>query len=139
MSFEPQNKLERSLVQASSDAAFRPQFYKDLAEADLYIIEEGTLPKSHGKKVIQEGQTLKIRHVEWNGKNFIPIFSSLPRLQAALTGEAGYVCLNAIDLMTITRGAELVLNPGSDFGKEFTVDEIASLIDGTIWRPSERF
>lgn len=139
MSFEPQNNLERSLVKAASDPAHRPQFYRDLAEADLFIIQEGPLPEVSGKTVLRESQTIQVRHMEWNGKAYIPVFSSLPRLQAALQEEVGYLALNSIEFMKITRGTELILNPGSDYGKEFTKNEIASLIDGSIWQPSERY
>jgi hypothetical protein len=47
--------------------------------------------------------------------------------------------LNALEFMKITRGADLILNPGSEFGKEFTKAEIESLLDGSIWKPSERY
>ena len=38
MSFQPQNKLERSLMKAAEDPAHHPQFYKDLIESDVFII-----------------------------------------------------------------------------------------------------
>ena len=41
--------------------------------------------------------------------------------------------------MTLTRGAQVLLNPGSDYGKEFTVEEIASLLDGTIGQPVQTY
>jgi hypothetical protein len=56
-----------------------------------------------------------------------------------LREEVGYLALNAIELMKITQGAEFILNPGADFGKEFTKQEIASLIDGSIWQPTEKY
>ncbi|MFT3991179.1 MAG: enhanced serine sensitivity protein SseB C-terminal domain-containing protein [Luteolibacter sp.] len=139
MPFDPQNELEHSLMKAASDPAHRPQFYRDLASADLFIIQEGPPPATSGKTVLKESQTIQIRHMEWNGKNYIPVFSSLPRLQAVLREEAGYLALNAIEFMKITQGAEFILNPGSDFGKEFTKQEISSLIDGSIWQPTERY
>jgi hypothetical protein len=139
MSFDPQNKLERSLIQASSDPAHRPQFYKDLVESDLFIIQEGAPPETSGRTILKESQTIQVRHVDWNGKPCIPVFTSLPRLRATLREEVGYLALNSLEFMKITQGAEFILNPGSDYGKEFTKAEIASLIDGTIWRPSERY
>lgn len=139
MSFDPQNKLEHSLVKAASDPAHRPQFYRDLAESDLFIIQDGPLPERSGSMVLRESQSIQVRHIDWNGNPYIPVFSSLMRLQSTLSEEVGYLGLNALEFMKITRGAEFILNPGSDYGKEFTKDEIASLIDGTIWQPSERF
>ncbi len=77
--------------------------------------------------------------MEWNGKSYLPVFSSLSRLQSVLREEAGYLALNAIEFMKITQGADFILNPGSDYGKEFTKEEIASLIDGSVWKPTERY
>jgi hypothetical protein len=125
-------------MQASSDPAHRPQFYKDLAGADLFIIQEGPPSEQRGWRVLEEGCSLQVRNIEWNGKSFIPVFSSLPRLQAAAQSEVSYIALNALEFMKITRGAELILNPGSEYGKEFTKAEIESLLDGSIWKPSER-
>ena len=139
MPFEPQNPFERSLMQAASDPAHRPQFYRDLASSDLFIIQEGPPPEKSGRTVLKEGYSLQVRHIERNGKPFIPVFSSLARLQAAVQSEVSYIALNALEFMKITRGAELILNPGSDFGKEFTKAEIESLLDGSIWKPSERY
>ena len=42
-------------------------------------------------------------------------------------------------LFRITVGADVVLNPGWDHGKEFSKEEIAGLLDGSIWQPRERF
>ena len=139
MSFDPQNPLERSLMQAATDPAHRPQFYRDVAESDLFVIQEGPPPEASGRAVLQQGMSIQIQHVDWNGKPFIPVFSSLRRLQGFLREEASYLALNAIEFMKITRGAEFILNPGSEYGKEFTREEIASLIDGTLWQPSERY
>lgn len=39
----------------------------------------------------------------------------------------------------MTQGANLLMNPGADYGKEFPKEEIASIIDGSLFRPTERF
>jgi hypothetical protein len=41
MGFDPQNELERSLMKAARDPAYRPQVYRDLVKSDIFIIEEG--------------------------------------------------------------------------------------------------
>src|SRR5687767_9205159 len=105
MQFEPQNSFERSLMQASSDPAHRPQFYRDLAAAELFIIEEGPPPEWSGRTVLKEGYSLKVRNIEWNGKLCTPVFSSLPRLQAVVQSEVSYIAMNALEFMKITRGA----------------------------------
>lgn len=139
MEFIPNNLLEKSLVAASSDAAHRHQFYKDLIESDFFIIQEGKIPETHGRTTLSQDQELKIQNIELNGKPYVPVFSSLPRLQAVLDREVGYIALNALELMKIVLGSEIILNPGSPYGKEFVKDEIASIVDGSIFQPSERF
>src|SRR5262245_36368905 len=126
MSFEPQNQFERILMKAASDPAQRPQFYKDLTGAELFFIQEGPLPEKNERIVLEEEQSLQIREIEQNGKRYIPVFSSLPRLQAVIESEVSFMALNALEFMKITRGAELILNPGSDYAKEFTREEIES-------------
>ncbi len=139
MTFEPQNNLEISLLKAATDPVHRPQFYKDFVQSDVFIIQEGPPPEKGGTTVLNTGYQLNIRNIDWNAKQVIPIFSSLPRLQAILQDEAGYIALNALKFMEITQGGDLLLNPGSDYGKEFTKEEIATILDGSIWKPTESF
>lgn len=140
MSFEPQNDLERSLVKAATDPAHRPQFYRDFMASDIFIIQHGKQPPDRdGRTVLQEGQNIHIRNIEHNGKPHIPVFSSIERLRTVLTGEAAYLGINALEFLRMTKGTPLLLNPGSDYGKEFTVAELASILDGSIWQPNERY
>lgn len=140
MSFEPQNDLERSLVKASGEPAHRPQFYKDFSNADIFIVQHGAPPPTeHTETTLSVGTTIQIQSIEHNGQPYIPIFSSLMRLQATLSQEVDYLGMNAMELMNLTQGAAMLLNPGSDYGKEFTRSEVASILDGSIWKPTERY
>lgn len=140
MTFEPVNRLEESLVKAANDPAYRPQFYKDLCASDFFIIEHDKKPpSSSGKITLAEGTLIQIQNIEHNGKLYIPVFSSLTRLQAFLTKESAYLGINALEVMKLTKGAELLLNPGSEYGKEFTKEEIESIVSGSIWKPNERY
>lgn len=139
MSFEPQNALEHALMKAASDPANRPAFYKTLLDADIFIVQHGKPPPTRSERTwISEGETIQIQNIEHNGQSYLPMFSSLPRLQAVITNEVNYLAMNAREFMNMTRGAALLLNPGSDYGKEFTPEEIASIIDGSIWRADQR-
>jgi len=44
----------------------------------------------------------------------------------------------ARDFLELTRGADVLLNPGSDYGKELLASEIESLLDGSIFGPTSR-
>ncbi|MCZ6863138.1 MAG: enhanced serine sensitivity protein SseB C-terminal domain-containing protein [Alphaproteobacteria bacterium] len=139
MTFVPENNLERSLIKAAGDPAHHPQFYRDIVESDFFLVQHGPPPEQSCSTVIKEGSQLDFQNMEFNGKHYIPVYSSLHRLQAALQEDAGYIALNALEFMKLTHGAELLLNPGSDFGKEFSKVEIQSIIDGSIWKPSESY
>lgn len=140
MAFVPVNSLEESLMKAASDPAGRPQFYRDFLVSTVYLVQHGVQPPSlHQTVVLEAQQTLKIQNTIHNGVPHVPIFSSLERLQAAITGEVAYIGINAHELLGIVNGSPVLLNPGSDFGKEFSVSEVASLVDGSIWKPTERY
>jgi len=140
MAFEPHNKLEHSLVQAATDPAHRPQFYKDFVQSDIFIIQHGKRPpEEHRRVTLSEGEKIQIENIEFDGKRYIPIFSSLPRLRATITGEVAYLGINALEFLKITMGSALLLNPGSDYGKEITPEEAASIVDGSLWQPNERY
>jgi hypothetical protein len=141
MSFEPQNALEASLMKAAGDPAHRPQFCRDLLESQIYLIQP--IPaesESDPDRVrVSQGESIQIGLMEKDGRPYLPIFTSLPRLQAMLSEPAGYIALSAKVFLEMTAGADLMLNPGSDYGKEITAAEAASLLDGSIWQPTESF
>ena len=136
MAFDPVNHLERSLMQAAKDPAHRPQFYRDFLAGDLFVVEEGP-PRTSGPRTLEEGAKLSLVTFEREGHRVIPIFSSLPRLGVFIKEEVNYIAMKTPDFLKMTKGATLVLNPGSDYGKEFNAAEIASLLDGSMWRPSD--
>jgi SseB protein C-terminal domain/SseB protein N-terminal domain len=137
--FEPANNLEKSLMSAASNPSSRPQFYRDLLEADIFIIQHGENNFNIQNNVLQQGSQLKIQHIERDGKSWLPIFSSLQRLQQFIRSEAKYLQIKAKDFFEITRGAHIVLNPGFDYGKEFIPQEIAQMLDGSIFKPSQTY
>ena len=73
----------------------------------------------------------QIEVVNWvrpDGSSVIPFFTSLRALQLAITSDENYLALPARTFFEITRGAELILNPRSEFGKEFTPAEVEALL-----------
>ncbi len=134
--FLPANDLERSLVKAAHDPAHRPQFYRDLLEATVFVIQPGPAPSAPVTHTMERGDTLSIVTIEVEGKQYVPFFSSLSRLREAIEHEVAYVALNARALLEITRGTPLILNPRSAYGKEFTPEEVEAILDGSIWETS---
>lgn len=139
MGFEPQNPLEQSFMKAATDPAARPQFYKDLIESEIYILQEGAPPTQNAEhQRLSEGTQIQIRNVEMGGKQYVPFYSSLKRFSSNLTSQSMYLRMKALDFFSLSKGAALVLNPGSEYGKEFLPEEAASILDGSIWQPDKR-
>jgi len=136
MTFEPINDLERSLVQATKDPAHRPGFYRDFVDAEIFAVQHGPAGADIEGGGVNEAGILQLMTWDKDGQTIIPIFSSLPRLQGFIKEEANYIGMKAEDFLGMTRGAALILNPGSAYGKEFTAKEIASILDGSIWKPN---
>lgn len=136
MTFQPENKLEISLMKAATEPEHRPQFIRDLVESKLFIIQHGDQQPAH-ERVLEEGYQLLLGNIEANGKKYIPVFSSLKRLQMFINQEVTYMGINTLDLFNVIKGADVILNPGADYGKEFLSHEILSILDGSIWKPNE--
>ena len=137
MPFEPENELEHSLLLAANDPAHRPQFYQDFAKSLVFAITAGPGPDEPKERVTKSDEQFNLVTWERDGQSVIPMFSSLRRLEAAVSEPASYIALNAIEFLRMTRGMPLVLNPAQEVGKEFTVAEIEAILDGSIGKPSE--
>lgn len=135
--FTPENDLERSLIKAAADPSHRPQFFRDLLASDIFAISSGDEVAAIRDGVLQQGANVAIQASQRNGKDWLPIFSSLSRLQQNLAAEANYLRLNAREFFELTSGAHVIFNPNCDYGKEFFPQEIAGLLDGSIYTPSK--
>lgn len=137
--FFPENRLEALLMQAANDPGVRPEFYKELLAADLFVlIVPGDRP--HGRYVAQEGDTLSIKGINVEGRKLIPIFTSERRLREYIEAQDNLAQLNGRVLLSMIAAQNdgAVLNPASSFGKEFTQQEVASLIDGSIFQAKQQ-
>jgi type III secretion system (T3SS) SseB-like protein len=135
--FTPENDLERSLVKAATDPSHRPQFYRDLLASDIFVISSGDAAMDIRDGVLKQGATVAIQRWRRDGQDWLPIFSSLPRLRQNLAAEANYLRLNARNFFEMTRGTHVILNPNCEYGKEFLAEEIAGLLDGSIYAPTK--
>jgi hypothetical protein len=136
MDFIPQNDLEVALVAAATDPAARPRFYELLSKSDLLIVDEN--PDSAeplGRRVLEQGRTLAIRQWDVEGVRHTGVFSSAARISAIVDRQVRTLAINARALFEMVGQDRVVLNPGSPYGKLFTPEEIASVIDGSIFAP----
>ena len=133
-----ENALELALMLAASEPGHRPEFFRLLLESTIVVLgssdqlEEGTVTlKAKTKVGIQNWERP-------DGSSVIPFFSSLRALQLTVVGEEHYLALPARTFLEMTRGAELVLNPRSAYGKEFTAAEVKALLAEGVNRLSTR-
>lgn len=126
----PRNELEAALVAGADDEAARPRFYETLLKSQVLIVSMGETPSVVGG-VVQGEAKLSLPTVNIEGEPHVPFFSSEARLPAGTS----FLRLGAVDFFQMTSGLNLVLNPGSVYGKAFVPSEIASLLDGSLLKP----
>jgi len=114
MPFEPQNKLEETLIQAASNPSARPGFFKTLLESEIFVV--------------QDDAAIEIDEISYQ-----PIYSAPIRAKS----EANAVAAKAKEFLESTRGTDLILNPGSTYASTFSAEEIGDLLDGAIWLPKD--
>jgi len=123
--------LEELLKKAAVDGSFRVAFYKKLLVSELIVLTEGNdIPE--GRQTLEQDTSLKVLSLS-DGR--IPVFTSTDRIfdKKVICEQVQYVAMKGSDLFNVVRGATLILNPYSDYGKELLPDEIASLLDGSIF------
>ena len=81
---------------------------------------------------------MKIKEFEsQDGRRFIPIFSSIESLQKGIAMEETYLQFDAKTLFEITKGASYILNPYSSYAKEFSPEEVDSLLNNRFIKRCE--
>jgi hypothetical protein len=128
---------EPALRLAATEPAARPDFYRQLLEAQVFVIGESEL-RAEGAWTAKEGESISLQH--WSkpdGSVVLPFFTSLAALQRAVDHEVTYYQLPARALLEMTQGATLVLDPRSDYGKEFAPGEIVALLSGGLTRAAQ--
>jgi hypothetical protein len=137
-SFKPNNELEQALVNAATNPPDRPKFYRMLLESDLYLLVPPNPDSEDGSKTVSGGEKITFVQLKGTKSDFLPIFSSLQRLEELvlkLGTKYNYVALLGKNLLTILSQNPLpvILNPGATYGKEFDPEEISKLVDGSIF------
>ncbi len=130
MLFIAENQLEKALVAAAKNPAAAPEFYRLLLETDLLVL--GTVEGQEGaadKFSLSPGGKLNLVTGLKDGGQFLPVFSSLARMQEYVKQESKYLSINGRALLDLTRGAPVTLNPASQYGKELSASEIQQLLD----------
>ncbi|CAB9513776.1 Protein SseB [Seminavis robusta] len=142
------NALEESLEKAATDPNHRPQFFRDLMDSSIYVVNSVDDVAAESSSQQQQGGGLYLQ--QWQvdppsgsssntpPKVILPFFSSLENLRQACQDDqakhAKLECRNFLELVKEYRSA-IVLNPGLPYGKQFFPQEIAGLLDGSLLAP----
>ncbi|HSS13941.1 MAG TPA: SseB family protein, partial [Rhizomicrobium sp.] len=137
MLFIAENELEKALVAAVKDWTAAPDFYRLLLETDLLVLGTVEGQENASEKVsLTPGGKLNLVPGFKDGSRYLPVFSSLVRMQEFVEQESKYLSINGRALLEITRGAPVTLNPASQYGKELSPAEVQQLLAGVpLQRP----
>lgn len=128
--------LEELLQHSANEPAYRAEFYKRLLTDNLIVITQNS-GLQEGNHTLQQDTNVNIVSYE-DGR--IPVFTTTDRIfdKGVIKEQVNYLQLKGEDLFTITKGATLILNPYSDYGKEFLPNEIESMLNGTMMTSNHR-
>jgi len=132
--FEPENDLERSFVRAANEPAHRSNFFRALMDAQIFLALEfnGAPPVAEpgGEMTLPKGTTLHLRSLTKGGQSFVPFFSAPVRARAIF--KSGHIVApeKTRDLFQHFPQSQFVINPGSEYSKDFLRDEVARFLIG---------
>src|SRR5688500_2294366 len=116
MAFELQNDVEESLLRARTDPAARPEFYRALLAAELFVIGRAEGADGTARNGLNAGDRVMMMHVPYNDRSYIPVFSSFERMRQWVRDEVGYLAMPGRNLFENTPGAYFLLNPDTEVG-----------------------
>lgn len=128
--FKPENDLERALVRAAEDASARAPFFEKLIDAELTL----ALVESRDKK----GGGYEVPEVMSDDVAFVPIFTADARVEAMFGLEKMMKVRQTFrQILEQIDGANFVLNPGSDYGREIMEADVAAMLAGDFEKAAE--
>ena len=133
MTFEPQNALETSLMEAGRSQAHLSKFMRDFLAAKVIFISRGRPGAGEPVREIRPRERLDIPHIKFEDELHIPVFSSLARVREFVAAPVRARRMDVPSFVKLTRRTPLLLNPGSAFGKQFLTWELEAMLDGTLW------
>jgi hypothetical protein len=117
--------LETVLVAATFDPSCRPFFYKNLLDSEICA---GVIGDSH-----QHGRSPQFAAVDRSGQNFLAVFtdqSMVPKAFTPLKMKFG-------EFVELSGAQRLSLNPGQAVTKDFSSQELRSIMKGELSSPAK--
>lgn len=130
--FKPENDLERALVRAADDASARAPFFEQLLDAELTL----ALVESRGSK--GSGGGYEVPEVMSDDVAFVPVFTADSRVEAMFGFEKMMKVRQTFrQILEQIDGANFVLNPGSDYGREIMEEDVQAMLAGDFAKAAE--
>jgi hypothetical protein len=119
--------LDKALQAALSDQSKAGEFYNLFLRSDIYIPTHDK-PEAAGAKRAGDDETFNPVILQNEGDNILLLFDTLDRLQTFAPRELSYIALpgHAI-LESMPEGIHWVLNHGTEYPKEFSLEELSFL------------
>lgn len=111
--------LQKLFTQTQENYELIPQFLDQLLEYEVYCL--GVQDVNH-KTQFQVLETP-------DGEQAIPFFLELESIYRAFGSQVEHFTINTRKMFEMTQGATLVLNPTSELSKEFSPQEIQSILN----------
>ena len=130
------HNFETLLQKAAENPSYQTEFSRRLLSEKLVIITNAGVA-TEGIQFLQEGTQVDIFSFD---DGTIPIFTSTDRIfdKGVIKEQVNFLELTGRDLFSnLAVGQAFILNPYSDYGKELHPKEIASLLDGTMFKPKQ--
>lgn len=131
--FEPENDIERLLMRASADPSERPGCARALMDAEIFVVlvsDKPIVPGPDGKITIAPGTNLTLPNAMRGEEALIPFFTTPSRAHTWFKDDHIIAPDRTRTLFERYPDAPFLLNPGSDYGKEFTPEEVTRLLAG---------
>ena len=131
--FEPENDIERLLMRASTQPSERPAFARAIVDAQVFVVlvpDRPIVPGPDGNTTVPEGTKLSLPSAVRGEERLIPFFTAPSRARLWYTGDHIVAPEQTRDLFGRYPDKPFVLNPGSDYGKDYTPPEVQRMLAG---------
>lgn len=128
-------KLEQLLEMATNDPAYRPQFYDELMRSELFVLHVPERNAESRRGMLHLEKDTQIKLVEFqaeDGHRVIPMFTSVKAIQEGAETDESYLMIDVKTLFEITKGASYILNPYSNYSKDFLPEEVEGLLKNNL-------
>ena len=131
--FEPENDIERLQMRASTQPSERPAFARAIMDARVFVVlvsDRPVVPGPDGDTTIPAGAKLSAPTATRGEERLLPFFTAPSRARVWYPGEHIVAPDKTRDLFGRYPDKPFVLNPGSDYGKDYTPPEVQRMLAG---------